>query len=66
VGKFVEVRLASERKEVRASEVRKVVERDPTWCWHLVGNSSYLIGDIGIMGGDSELRQINHCVNLLV
>jgi hypothetical protein len=66
VGKFVEVRLASERKEVRASEVRKVVERDPTWSWHLVGNSSYLNGDIGIMGGDSELRQINHCVNLLV
>jgi hypothetical protein len=57
------VRLTSERKEVRASEVRKAVERDPDWSWHLVGNSSYLNGDIGITGGDSELQQINPRVN---
>jgi hypothetical protein len=31
-----------------------------------VGNSSYLNGDVGIMGGDSELRQINSRVNCLV
>jgi hypothetical protein len=31
-----------------------------------VGNLSYLNRDIGIMGGDSELRQINHRVNLLI
>jgi hypothetical protein len=29
--KFVNVRFASERKEARASEVRKAVERDPAW-----------------------------------
>jgi hypothetical protein len=29
MGIFVKVRFASERKEARASEVRKVVERDP-------------------------------------
>jgi hypothetical protein len=29
MGKFVKVRFALERKEARASEVRKVVERDP-------------------------------------
>jgi hypothetical protein len=27
--KFINVRFTSERKEARASEVRKVVERDP-------------------------------------
>jgi hypothetical protein len=47
VGKFVNGRFASTRKETRASEVRKVVERDPAWSWLLVGNSSYLNGDIG-------------------
>jgi hypothetical protein len=31
-----------------------------------VGNSSYLNGDIGIIGGDSELWQTNPCVNCLV
>jgi hypothetical protein len=31
-----------------------------------VGNLSYLNGDVGIMGGDSELRQINPYVNPLV
>jgi hypothetical protein len=30
VRKFVNVRFASERKEARASEVRKAVERDTT------------------------------------
>jgi hypothetical protein len=29
MGKFVKVRFAFESKEVRASEVRKAVERDP-------------------------------------
>jgi hypothetical protein len=56
VGKFVNVRFTSERKEARASEVRKAVERDPAWSLHLVGNSSYLNGDVGITGGDSKLR----------
>jgi hypothetical protein len=31
VKKFVNVRFTSARKEVIASEVRKVVERDLTW-----------------------------------
>jgi hypothetical protein len=62
----VKVCFTSERKEVRASEVRKVVKRDPAWSWHLVGSSSYLNGDVGITGGDSELRQTNHHVNILV
>jgi hypothetical protein len=56
VEKFVKVRFATERKEARASEVRKAVERELAWSWHLVGNSSYLNGDVGITGGDSELR----------
>jgi hypothetical protein len=51
----VKAHFTSERKEARASEVRKAVERDPVWSWHLVGNSSYLNGGVGIMGGDSEL-----------
>jgi hypothetical protein len=38
VGKFVKVRFASARKEARASELRKVVERDLAWSWLLVGN----------------------------
>jgi hypothetical protein len=66
VEKFVKVYFASEKKEIRDSEVRKVVERDPTWSCHLVGNSSYLNGDVGIMGGDFELWQTNHRVNHLV
>jgi hypothetical protein len=56
MGKFIKVRFASVRKEARASEVRKVVERDPAWSWLLVGNSSYFNRDIGIMCGDSKLR----------
>jgi hypothetical protein len=59
------VRFASERKEVRASEVRKSVERDPAWSWHLVDNSTYLNGDVGITCGDSKFRQTNYRVNLL-
>jgi hypothetical protein len=31
-----------------------------------VGNSSYLNRDVGITGGDSELRQTNLRVNYLV
>jgi hypothetical protein len=62
----MKVHFTSERKEARASEVRKVVERDPVWSWHLVDNSSYLNGDVGIMSGDSELRQPNHRLNSLV
>jgi hypothetical protein len=31
-----------------------------------VGNSSYLNEDVGITGGDSELRQMNPRVNCLV
>jgi hypothetical protein len=62
----VKVRFAFESKEVRASEVRKAVERDPARSWHLVGNSGYLNRDVGITGGDSELQQINPRVNPLV
>jgi hypothetical protein len=62
----VKVRFASVRKEARASGVRKVVERDPAWSWLLVGNSSYLNGDVGITCGDSKLRQINPHVKPLV
>jgi hypothetical protein len=46
--KFVKARFTSARKDVRASGVRKVVERDPAWSWLLVGNSSFLNGDVGI------------------
>jgi hypothetical protein len=46
--KFMKVRFASTRKEIRASGMRKVVERDPTWNWLLVDNSSFLNGDVGI------------------
>jgi hypothetical protein len=66
MGKFVKVFFASARKEARASEVRKAVERDPTWSLLLVGNSSYLNGDVGITCADSELRQTNHRVHSLV
>jgi hypothetical protein len=62
----VKVCFTSERKEARASEVRKAVERDSAWSWHLVGNSSYLNRDVGITGGDSELRETNPRVNPLV
>jgi hypothetical protein len=54
------------RLRKRASEVRKVVERDPAWSWLLVGNSSYLNRDEGITCGDSKLQQTNHRVHRLV
>jgi hypothetical protein len=56
MGKFVKIRFASARKEARASEVRKVVERDLAWSWLLVDNSSYLNRDIGITCDDSKFR----------
>jgi hypothetical protein len=62
----VKVHFASAKKEVRASEVRKVVEKDPALSLLLVGNPSYLNGDVGITCDDSELRQINSRVNPLV
>jgi hypothetical protein len=62
----MKVRFTSVRKEARAREVRKVVERDSTWSWLLVGDSSYLNGDVGITCGDSELRQTNTHVNPLI
>jgi hypothetical protein len=55
VEKFVKVHFTSARKEAGASDVRKVVERDPTWSWLLLGNSSYVKGDVEITCGDSEL-----------
>jgi hypothetical protein len=64
--KFVKARFASVWKEIRASEVRKVVETDPAWSWLLVGNSNYLNGDIRIMCGDFELQQTNQRIHLLV
>jgi hypothetical protein len=62
----VKVHFASERKEARASEVMKAVEIYQAWSWHLVGNSNYLNGDVGVTDGDSQLRQTNPCVNPLV
>jgi hypothetical protein len=56
MGKFVKVCFTSTRKEARTSEVRKAVERDLAWSWLLVGDSSYLNGDVEITCGDSELR----------
>ena len=50
LGKFVQVRFASERKEAKLSGVGKVVERDPAWSWCFVSNSSFLNGDVGITG----------------
>jgi hypothetical protein len=47
--KFVKVCFTSSRKEARASVVRKVVERDLGWSWLLVGNSSFLNGEVGVM-----------------
>jgi hypothetical protein len=64
--KFVKVRFASARKEARASEMRKVVERDLAWSWLLVENLSYLNGDVEIICGDFKLQQTNHRVNPLV
>jgi hypothetical protein len=47
----MKVRFAFARKEARASGVGKVIERDPAWSWLLVGNSSFLNGDVGITSG---------------
>jgi hypothetical protein len=55
MGKFVKVRFTFAKKEARASEVMKAVERDLAWSWLLVGDSSYLNGDVWITCGDSEL-----------
>jgi hypothetical protein len=66
MGKFVKARFTSVRKEARASEVRKAVERDPAWSLLLVGTSSYLNEDVGITCGDSEFRQTNPRVNPLI
>jgi hypothetical protein len=49
VKKFVKIRFTSARKEARASRVRKAVEIDPAYSWLLMGNSSFLNGDVGIM-----------------
>jgi hypothetical protein len=62
----VKARFASAREEGRASEVRKAVERHQAWSWLLVDNSSYIIGDVAITCGDSELQQIISRVNPLV
>jgi hypothetical protein len=62
----VKVRFSLARKEARASEVRKAVERDSVWSWLLVGDSSYLNEDVRITCGDSEIRQTNPRVNPLV
>jgi hypothetical protein len=53
---FVKVLFASARKEARASKGRKAVERDPICSWLLVGDSSYLNGDVEITCGDSKLQ----------
>jgi hypothetical protein len=66
MGKFVNVCFTSARKEVRASKVRKVVEKDSAWSWLLVGNSSYLNRDVGITCDDSKFWQLNPHVNPLV
>jgi hypothetical protein len=62
----MKVHFASTRKQVRASDVRKAVERDVTCSWLLVGNSIYLNGDVGITCSDSKLWQINHRVHSFV
>jgi hypothetical protein len=49
MGMFVKGRFTSERKYEELNGVRKVTERDPACSWLLVGNSSFLNGDIGIM-----------------
>jgi hypothetical protein len=65
-GKVCEGPLYPRKKEARASEVRKEVERDPAWSWRLVGDSSYLNRDVGVTCGDFKLRQTNPHVNPLV
>jgi hypothetical protein len=62
----MKVCFTSTRKEARATEMRKVVKRDPGWSWLLVDNSIYLNGDVGITCDDSKLWQTNPRVNPLV
>jgi hypothetical protein len=62
----MKVCFTSAKKEAIASEVEKVAERDTAWNWLLVGNSSYLNGDVGITCGDSEFWQANPRFNYLV
>jgi hypothetical protein len=64
-GKVLKIRFTSKRKEVRASEVKKGVKKTRLGVG-LVSNSSFLNRDVGITGGDSELRQANPHVNCLV
>jgi hypothetical protein len=47
-GKFVKVLFAPQGKKQEVSRVGKVVERDLTWSWLQVGNSSFLNGDVRI------------------
>jgi hypothetical protein len=47
--KFVNVHFTFARKEARANGVRKTIERDLTWSWLLIDNSSYLNRDVGII-----------------
>jgi hypothetical protein len=65
-GKVCEGPFHLHKEKTRASELRKVIERDPALSWLLVDNSSYLNGDVGITCGDSKLQQTNHRVHPLV
>jgi hypothetical protein len=47
--KSVKICFTSTRKEAIVSGVRKAVKRDLACSWLLVGNSSFLNRDIGIM-----------------
>jgi hypothetical protein len=49
LGKNLKAGFTSERKEENLSGSGKAVEKDPTWSWHLVGNSNFFNGDVGIM-----------------
>jgi hypothetical protein len=49
--KFVNVFFVSARKEARACEVGKVIEKDLTWSWILVDNSIFLNRDVEIISG---------------
>jgi hypothetical protein len=51
VEKFVKACFTSARKKQKLSGVGKAVEREPTWSWLLVGNSSFINGDVRITSG---------------